>query len=89
MSFGHFWEIRDREWECHSKMGDSKVPASYHLYIFFQLNEKILSLKHFAFFFYVRTCHSYQCDVNNADRKRAPDKYQYNSGAVKYSTEIY
>ena len=34
-----------------------KVLASYHLYIFLQLDEKILSLQHSAFF-PVRTYHS-------------------------------
>ena len=42
-----------------------KVSASSHLYIFLQLDEKIL-----CFF---STSH---CDVNNADRKRVPDDYQ-------------
>ena len=48
------------------------VPASYHLYIFLKSDVKLI----FFFFFGFKICHSYHCDVNNADRKRAPDAYQ-------------
>ena len=69
-----------------------KVPAYYHLYMLLQFVARILT-NNIQHFFYARTCQSYHCDVNKADRKRASGDYNeviipYNS-SVKYSTKIH